>query len=213
MTQPSDLRRPTRFRLPAAAVLAIFLVFLISVLGGVPTARANSTLIQQSNSGCTTVYCSPSPISFPSSVTAGDVIVVMIAVVGSGLVTSVSDTLGSAFTIVAEGTVAPMNLYIYDATLSSSGSDSIFVSFAAATQGGVYVYEVSGVTTVGAVYTAGTDTCYPPPCSISTSTDSASFQSGAFLVSMVGYPQTPWFMRLRVPALPCLPGQAVVGRR
>ncbi len=89
---------------PQLAVLAIFLIFLISVLGGVPTARANSTLVQQNNGGCTTVSCSPSPISFPSSVTAGDVIVVMIAVEGSGPVSSVSDTLGSTFTLVAEGT-------------------------------------------------------------------------------------------------------------
>ncbi len=109
-------------------------------------------------------------------------VVVAIAVY-SGTVGSVGDTFGSTFTLVAEGSDSPIDVFFYHATLSSSGSDSIFVTFAGATQGGVYIYEVSGVTTVGAVYKAAGGDCYSPPCPAST--ESASFQSGAFLVSLV----------------------------
>jgi hypothetical protein len=176
-----------RLRNRALTLLLASLILLLSVLAHAPPVRADSTLVQQSNGGCATTGCSPSAISFPSSVTAGDVVVVTIAVY-SGSVTSVGDILGSTFTLVAEGTISPMAVYIYDATLSSSGSDSVFVFFAGAIQGGVYAYEVSGVTTVGGVYEVAGGDCYYPPCSISTSSSSASFQSGAFLVSMVGLP-------------------------
>ena len=148
------------------------------------------TLVVPQSSSRTTVAArpqvAPSPISFPSSVTAGDVVVVAIAVY-SGSVGSVGDTLGSTFTLLAEVSGSPIDVWIYDATLSSSGLDSIFVSFFGATQGGVYIYEVSGVTTVGEVYEVGGGDCYyyPPPCSPEPSTESASFQSGAFLVSLV----------------------------
>jgi len=184
-----------RLRNRALTVLFASMIFLLSVLAHAPSARADSTLVQQNNGGCATTSCSPSAISFPSSVTAGDVVVVMITVVGgygSGSVDSVSDTLGTSFTLVVVGSISTsynsVNVYVYDATLSSSGSDSIFVSFAGVIEGGVYVYEVSGVTTAGAVYEGAGGECDPPPCSISTYSTAASFQSGAFLVSMVGYP-------------------------
>ena len=69
-------------------------------------------LVQQNNGGCATTSCSPSPISFPSPVTAGDVVVVAIAVY-SGSVGSVGDTFGSTFTLVAEGSDSPIDVYIY----------------------------------------------------------------------------------------------------
>lgn len=177
---------PARNR--ALALLVASLIVLLAVAVHAPPVRADSTLVQQRNGGCATESCSPSPISFPSSVAAGDVVVVAIAVY-SGAVGSVADTFGSTFTLVAEASASPIDLFFYYATLSSSGSDAIFVTFAGATQGGVYIYEVSGVTTVGAVFEAGGGFCYPlpyspsPPCPAST--ESASFQSGAFLVSLV----------------------------
>ena len=148
----------------ALAVLVASLILFLSIVAHAPPARADSTLVQQNNGGCATTSCSPSPISFPSPVTAGDVVVVAIAVY-SGSVGSVGDSFGSTFTLVAEASSSPIDVYIYDATLSSSGSDSIFVTFFGATQGGVYIYEVSGVTTVGAVFKVGGGDCYPFPSS------------------------------------------------
>src|SRR5208283_2210904 len=171
-----------KLRNRALTVVVASLIILLSVVAHAPIARADSTLVQQSNGGCATIGCSPSAISFPSSVTAGDVVVVAIAVY-SGAVGSVGDTFGSTFTLVAEASDSPIDVFFYYATLSSSGSDAIFVTFTGATQGGVYIYEVSGVTTVGAVFEAAGGDCFTPPCSISS--ESASFQSGAFLVSMV----------------------------
>jgi hypothetical protein len=175
-----------RSRNRALAVLVASLIVLLSIVAHAPLTRADSTLVQQNNGGCATTSCSPSPISFPSSVAAGDVVVVAIAVY-SGAVGSIGDTLGSTFTLVAEASDSPIDLFFYHATLSSSGSDAIFVTFAGATQGGVYIYEVSGVTTVGAVFKVGGGDCYyyPPSCSQNPQTESASFQSGAFLVSLV----------------------------
>ena len=91
---------------------------MVSTLANVHAARADSTLVQQNNGGSATASCSPSPISFTSPVAAGDVAVVAVAVY-SGSVGSVGDTLGSSFTLVAEASDSPIDLYFYYATLSS----------------------------------------------------------------------------------------------
>jgi hypothetical protein len=180
----------------ATRLLTVFLLLssvFILLLAPLPLVHASSGVIQQSAGGCAQTGCGyipPITVSFPSSVTAGDVIVVAIGA-ELGVVVSVSDTLGSTFTQALSNSVAlsgflTMYTYIYYATLSSGGSDNVSVMLSSSDmQAGVYIYEVSGVTVTGLTTETGTGTCSSSPCSISTSS-SASFSSGALLLGMVG---------------------------
>lgn len=144
--------------------------------------HAASTLVQQNNAGC--FGCSSTlSISLANNVAAGDVILVGVVVADASFpVSSLADSLGSTFTQAVTSTNAPPPIvYIYYATLSSSGMDVITATFSAAPPvENIYVYEVSGVTTTGVVNATGSGT------GTSISTSSVSFPTGAFLLGIIG---------------------------
>ena len=144
--------------------------------------HAAATLIQQNSATCILNDCTGAPpvvVSFPSSVAGGNVIVVGVVIRGgTGGLNSVSDSKGSTFTQAA---TRGGSVYIYVATLSSSGSDTVTVTFSGEwTEEVVYIYEVSGVTATG----AGTGTGSGDGTSMSTS--AVAFLSGAFLLGIIG---------------------------
>jgi hypothetical protein len=143
-------------------------------------AAADSSMIQKNNNytGCSTFSCSLD-VSFPSNVTAGDVIVVLVLDL-SGAVSSVQDSLGSTFT--NQETYG--GLSVFTATAGSSGSDSVTINDSSEFSIELFaeIFEISGVTTVLAQTAAGSGTCSSSPCDISTSS-SVSFLPGAFLAS------------------------------
>ena len=155
---------------------------LLLALGLLPV-HAASALVQQNNGGC--FGCSSTlSVSFPSNVASGDVIVVGVVVADASFaLSSLTDSLGSSFTQAVTSTNAPPPLvYIYYATLSSSGADVVTATFSAAAPAeSVYIYEVSGVTTVGLATATGSGT----GTSISTSSP-VFFQTGAFLLGIIG---------------------------
>ncbi len=156
-------------------------VFIFLLLSQAPPVHAASTIIQQNNAGCDFCSSATLQVSFSSNVASGNVIVVGI----EGFlitVTGVSDSLSSSLTQAVTSTDGNDHVYIYYATLSSSGADTITVTFdQASSVENAYVYEVSGVTTVGAAtnHDAGSG-------SSAISAGSVDFQSGAFLLGMIG---------------------------
>lgn len=192
--------------------VALILVAALSILlvEPFPVHASGATLVQQSSGFCNQPEghdCASGMVtaSFGSSVTSGDVVVVGAVYFGTTGVSSVSDSLGSSFTqavSLADKTGLIIS-YIYYAPLSTSGTDSVTVSYnlsgAEACNSpttttcalDVYIYEVSGVTTVGAATGSGNTAT----ASESIATSSVAFNSGAFLLGMMstssGYPITP----------------------
>ena len=192
--------------------VALILVAALSILlvEPFPVHASGATLVQQSSGYCNQPEghdCASGMVtaSFGSSVTSGDVVVVGAVYFGTTGVSSVSDSLGSSFTqavSLADKTGLIIS-YIYYAPLSTSGTDSVTVSYnlsgAEACNSpttttcalDVYIYEVSGVTTVGAATGSGNTAT----ASESIATSSVAFNSGAFLLGMMstssGYPITP----------------------
>jgi hypothetical protein len=155
--------------------------------------HAASTLIQQNTSGC---VCGGSSVvvavTFSSNVAMGNVIVVGLAFEQFGaVIPPLTDSLGSTFTQAVTATVSPGHVAaIYTATLSSSGADTVTVTFSNSHGGGefsttyqVYIYEVAGVTTTGAQTATGSGLTGG---SFSTSS-TVSFPVGAFLLGVVYY--------------------------
>ena len=175
----------------SAAFFSILLIAVISVSFSAPLAHAQATLVQQNNGGCgpDATPCSSLTlsVSFGSSVTSGDVIVV--GVYGNPYtVSSVSDSLSSSFTRVATTDDCCVNgfdwVYIYSATLAASGTDTVTVTFAGSSGSAdqnAYIYEVSGVTTAGTAANWD-DGVGVGPIYVA----SVNFQTGAFLVAMAG---------------------------
>jgi len=97
-------------------------------------------------------------------------------------VSSLTDSLSSSFTqAVTSANAPPPIVYIYYATLSSSGAEVITATFtAAAPAQSIYVYEISGVRTTGVENATGSGL----GTSISTSLPVA-FQTGAFLLGII----------------------------
>jgi len=165
----------------AFTLFALSAVFLLAI--ALLPVHAASVLMQQNNVDC--VDCSNAlSVSFANTVASGDVIVVGIVVADASIpLSSITDSLGSSFTqAVQSNNTSPPVVYIYYATLSSSGPDVITTTFSAAAPAqGVYIYEVSGVTTVGAANATGSGV----GTSISTSS-ALTFQTGAFLLGIIG---------------------------
>lgn len=166
---------------------ALFIPFGLSVtlLLAVPLlpVHAASALVQQNNAGC--IGCSSTlSVSFTNNVASGDVLVVGVVVADASFaLSSLTDSLGSSFTQAVTSTnVPPPIVYIYYATLPTSGPEIVTATFtAAAPAESVYIYEVSGVTTAGVANETGSGT----GTSILTSS-SVSFQTGAFLLGIIG---------------------------
>ena len=122
-------------------------------------------------------------VSFTNGVASGDVIVVGVAVgEASFTLNTITDSLGSSFTqAVKSNDTFPLTVYLYYATLSTSGSEVVTATFSAAAPAeSVYIYEVSGVTTVGAANATNSGT------GTSISTAPLPFQIGSFLLAIIG---------------------------
>jgi hypothetical protein len=152
-----------------------------------PPAHASGGVVQNT-SGYSTSGTTKT-VAFASSVTSGDVVVVAIANYNSGssTVSSVTDSLGSSFTL--PGAFPECNgfanacVWIYYATLASSGADTVTVTVgASSTVDDVYIFEVSGITASGATAGFGASGA---GTSASISTLSTAFTSEGFLVSIV----------------------------
>ncbi len=137
--------------------------------------HAASTLVQQKEGDCAS--CTTLPITFPSNVASGDVIVVTMLVDPS--LTSITDSLLSTFTQAVSFNCdgGSTICYIYYATLASSGADTITITIPGThIVIEAYIYEVSGVATPPTVTSVNTGT------GTSVSTAPTAFQSGAFLL-------------------------------
>lgn len=175
----SPVRRNAGMRRSSLALLTALIATLLIALPGVAPAFASGGTLVQGPTGA--VIASGGSLAFGLAVRSGDVIVVAIVTSG-GSVTSVTDTLGSTFTEEVGIHPATNNLgyspYIYCATLSSGGADSVSV----VVSGGnllLNIYEVSGVTT------AGLNTGSASGSGTSVAASTASFtQPYGFLVSM-----------------------------
>ncbi|MDG6905976.1 MAG: hypothetical protein JRN20_09350, partial [Nitrososphaerota archaeon] len=189
-------------------VIGIFFSILpFSSLGAVPRAYATtSTLVQDNKNSqpftCTHASSCTVSVNFPSNVHSGDVVVVGVidsvdpifcgnTTVGYCSPTSslsISDSLHSSYSVAKTliDSSSYGSLFIYDATLSSSGADAITVADSTTNANGlwVFIFEVSGVTTSSASTGAGGPTIFSTP-STSTSTSSVTFSPGSFLLAVV----------------------------
>jgi hypothetical protein len=154
---------------------------LLLAVGLLPV-HAASVLLQQNNVAC--FSCSSTlSVSFTSNVDSGDVIVVGVVVADASFtLSSLTDSLSSSFTQAVTSTnVPPPTVYIFYATLSSSGADIVTAIFSAAAPAeSIYIYEVSGVRTTGVANATGSGL----GTSISTSVP-VTFQPGAFLLGII----------------------------
>lgn len=179
-------------RLIVAFLLVMFAIVL--VVEPLPV-HAASSLVQQNAGGCDP--CSggfqnewPISVTFTDNVVSGNVVVVG-AEGYPQTVTSISDSLLSSYSL-AETTSTPVssNLYIYYATLTASGADTVTVTFSAGSTPSAYVfiYEVSGVTTTGVGTASGSGVNDPVHA---TTSASVAFQPGAFLLGVIWIGLTP----------------------
>ena len=163
------------------SMLSVVLVTLLLAVALLPV-HAASTLVQQNNVECSSCSTTLS-VSFPNNVASGDVLVVGIVIAGASFTLSfLTDSLSSSFTqAVASTNVPPPTVYIFYATLHSSGTDIVTAAFsAAAPTESVYIYEVSGVNTTRAANATGSGV----GTSIATSLPVA-YQAGAFLLGII----------------------------
>jgi hypothetical protein len=170
--------------------LLVVVVMFLLVLGPIPV-HAASSIVQQNNGGCVDCASATLAVAFSSDVASGNVVVVGIEAFGGGgpapatSVTSLVDSLSSSYTQAVTSTDGNDYVYIYYATLSSSGSDTVTATFGGSgtdTAQNVYIYEVSGVVPTGAAVdnNAGAGT------SSVSATNYVSFPPGAFLLGMIG---------------------------
>jgi hypothetical protein len=160
--------------------MIVMFIFLL-VLEPLPV-HAASVLVQQNNAGC--VSCGSTLTVAFTPVTSGNVIVVGVVSAFTTLTSPfITDSLGSSFVQAATQTFGQLFIFIYYATLSSSGADSVKATFTASggVRQNVYIYEVSGVTTTG--LTTGTS---PDSFGTAISTPATAFQTGAFLFGIAG---------------------------
>jgi hypothetical protein len=162
-------------------------LFLCSLVFASPAAgTVGPGGVVQQNSG----NLSGSSISLPfvSAVTSGDVVVVAIDVTSStsNVVTSVTDTLGTAY---VEPAASPSLLaasdggaFLFYGALAASGSDTITVHLSVLSSSAVYIFEVTGVTTTGVTSGAGNSGA---GTTASVSTASASAPNGGFMIETV----------------------------
>lgn len=166
----------------------ILLLFATSFIFNlfVPHAYASSgaSIPQQTAAGTTgpSVPTVTFPISFGSSVAAGEVIVV--AIIATDLtLDSVTDTQGLTYTATPPSCFDPVYCAYIDYAASTGGTDTITAKLTGSGTYAldVYVYDVSGVTVSGAGTAMGSAV---GTANAATST-SLTFQSGAFLLGVV----------------------------
>lgn len=169
----------------AVALSAVVSMFM--VLSEPLPVHAGSALIQQNNNG---LNSSANPVMlavpFPNNIKSGDVVVVGLEIGPFSSLISLGDSLSSSFSWLTSSSGASVaSVSIYVAILVSSGADTVTATFSnpvAPSLNSLFVFEVSGVTTTGAVTDAGSNS----GTSISTSFP-ISFRAGAFLIGIIVY--------------------------
>ncbi len=171
-----------------ALLLAVAFIGYLPQLARVQYASADSALVQDQTGSiaCTPLHRCVLLITFPSSVTTGDVIVAVVGDFGAPVQLSpVTDSLGlSYFNEINFG-----GTYILAAQVTSTGTDTVNFTDATGNSGSIHaeVFEVSGVSTARAQTALGYNVdlgCTYAPCGISTNS-TVSFVPGAFLISAV----------------------------
>jgi len=168
-----------RARMPF--MLSVVLATLLLAVALLPV-HAASALVQQNNVECSSCSSTLS-VSFSSNVASGDVIVIGVVIADASFtLSSLTDSLSSSFTQAVTSTnVPPPAVYIFYATLTSSGADIVTAAFSAAAPAeSIYIYEVSGVKTTRVANATGSGV----GTSISTSLP-VTFQAGAFLLGII----------------------------
>ena len=163
-----------------AVVLAIS--FILLGLYSAPlhvAASSQATVVQENAVGCNP-RCSSITVSLNSPVAMGDVLVVGVSTVLASI-SSISDSLSTPYTLAVStsnsGTIQYANIYY--SPVYTSGSDTITVTFSGSTYADVYVFELSGVSATGVTTVSGSGT------GTSAATTPATFQPGAFIMSVV----------------------------
>lgn len=187
------------------AISGITLILASVLVVGFPLLRyasAQSNIVQPPQIGSCTSSTSCSSgvsISFSSSVTSGDVVVVLIWEVtstpssSSSAVTDSFCPTVSCYTLqtftLEQSSIPPPSLppfgalYIYTTALTQSGSDAVTISETSASAIYAEIFEVSGVTTMAAETSTGSHFCGPSvSCNVNMSSE-LQFSQGAFLVS------------------------------
>jgi hypothetical protein len=181
MIMPIGMNKATarhrRASLPIAAVC-----FLSMLLLAFPPVYATGTLVQQNSEHF--IGVTSGGLAFTSPVTSGNVAVVAIADIigGTNHLSTVTDSLGSAYTIAGPDCLADANVcaWIAYATIPSSAADTVTVTMNSARTLDVFIYEASGITISGATTGLGSSSTG----SSSLSTPSTSFATQGFLVSL-----------------------------
>jgi hypothetical protein len=175
-----------RIALPSALITIIFFLGLAGKINLV--AAAGSSLVQQNNTGgfFFTDHVAVT-VSFPTNVSGGDVVVVDWGFNTTVNNPSVSDSLGSHYAEAVTAAAFSASAVIFYSTIVSNGPDTVTIMFdmnpnGEAQGGNFYVFEVSGVTTEN----AGTGSGSGLFSSYYYSTNPVVFQSGAFLLGIVG---------------------------
>jgi hypothetical protein len=160
-------------------------MMLLFAIGPLPAAHAATTLVQQGNNGYNFGTGSWGSIQAAVylDVTKGDVLVVGAetpAVCGG---VSVVDTVGFSYSLQAAMGGPSFDAGIYTATVSSSGTDGIWLVCGGVSGSNlvlnIYVYELAGVTLASAMTGTGSGT------GTAVSTSSVSYAAGSFLVGVV----------------------------
>jgi hypothetical protein len=169
--------RGRKARLSIAAVC-----FLSLLLLAFPSVYATGTLVQQNSKHF--IGVTSGALAFTSSVTSGNVAVVAISDIDNGVddLSTVGDSLGSAYTIAGPECLTNANacVWIAYAAITTSGADTVTVTMSTTRIFDVFMYEVSGITTSGATTGLGSSSTG----SSSLSTSSTSFTTEGFLVSL-----------------------------
>ena len=180
-------------------VLAIFAVTLVS--GGLLTVAllgtGGATLVQQVRGGCDAACTGESfRLALPQPVYGGHVVVVGIAVTGAGPAgpaISVSDSLGSAYSLLAAGNDTHFGssdyASIFGATPAAGGRDNLTITVAGSQSARIseyaFIYEVSGVSLAGArpSHTYGHISGLIGSAPIKS--PSTTFRTGSFLLAVI----------------------------
>lgn len=166
-------------------LMVMGLVFLVLLR---PSPVYASSLVQQNNDGQKPSSASAAlPVSFPSNVARGDVVVVALTGLHGAKPQSVSDSLGSSYKFAETGSVLDVAMAIYYATLSASGPDKVTGTFSNALGEpvDVYIFEVSGVTAiVGEARETGGNINGPTTV---VNTAPISFGNGAVLIALTSW--------------------------
>ncbi len=123
-----------------------------------PVSRAASTLISGngSPSGVAEVQAitgAGDSLAFTNPVTSGNLLVVAFKTEGSPASITVTDTLGTAYTLAASVTGESNNLVVYTGTVPASGTNTVTIGSAPASYDRLAIMEVAGVGAIDATAT------------------------------------------------------------